>query len=383
MYCLILIAILAKINKGLWKCLAKYLICVNKIGLTTVVLNVGVNTVTPSTSGTIQLHTNGLQNNGGDIVVGSGVLHGREQPIYAGITTTLSAAISSKTTDTINVNNMTEFSFLIGDYIQINDEIMRIKTTVSRVGGTTQLKVFRAVYGTVAALHDVGSVVQRIRFYPIEFRRNSIIRASGHTFEYIGYGPGNYSTAFPDRQTKQLTIDEEIISQAQKMSGGVVNYTGMNDRGDFYIGNKKVASNTGREQVFDTPVQTVTGEDPFASGSTDDLSNFNYSESSTVKISRNLVVNGGDKTNILSEFNGPVQFTQKVVSTSSEGVEANSLFIQGNAQVSRKITVGIATPSETGTPGDIVFHANPTTGGTVGWVFTTGNVWKEFGTIAS
>tara|TARA_Y100000287_G_scaffold30673_1_gene22286 strand:+ start:34 stop:4935 length:4902 start_codon:yes stop_codon:yes gene_type:complete len=358
-------------------------ICVNKIGLTTVVLNVGVNTVTPSTSGTIQLHTNGLQNNAGDIVVGSGVLHGREQPIYAGITTTLSAAISSKTTDTINVNNMTEFGFLIGDYIQINNEIMRIKTTVSRVGGTTQLKVFRAVYGTVAALHNVGSVVQRIRFYPIEFRRNSIIRASGHTFEYVGYGPGNYSTAFPDKQTKQLTIDEEIISQAQKMSGGVVNYTGMNDRGDFYIGNKKVASNTGREQVFDTPVQTVTGEDPFASGSTDDISNFNYSESSVVKISRNLVVNGGDKTNILSEFNGPVQFTQKVVSTSSEGVEANSLFIQGNAQVSRKITVGIATPSETGTPGDIVFHANPTTGGTVGWVFTTGNVWKEFGTIAS
>ena len=260
---------------------------------------------------------------------------------------------------------------------------MRIKTTVSRVGGTTQLKVFRAVYGTIAGLHDVGSVVQRVRFYPIEFRRNSIIRASGHTFEYVGYGPGNYSTAFPDRQTKQLTIDEEIISQSQKMAGGVVNYTGMNDRGDFYIGNKKVASNTGREQVFDTPVQTVTGEDPFASGSTDDLSNFNYSESSTVKISRNLVVNGGDKTNILSEFNGPVQFTQKVVSTSSEGVEANSLFIQGNAQVSRKITVGIATPSETGTPGDIVFHANPTTGGTVGWVFTTGNVWKEFGTIAS
>jgi len=358
-------------------------VCVDKVGLTTIVLNVGVNTVTPAISGTIQLHNNGLETNGGDFVLGNGRLHGREQPIYAGITTTLSAAISNKTTDTINVNNMTEFGFLIGDYIQIDDEIMRIKTTVSRVGGTTQLKVFRAVYGSVAATHDNGSVVQKIKFYPIEFRRNSIIRASGHTFEYLGYGPGNYSTAFPSKQTKQLTLEEQIISQSQKMCGGVVNYTGMNDRGDFYIGNKKVASNTGREQVFDTPVQTVTGEDPFASGSADDINNFNYSESSVIKVDRNLVVNGGDKTNILSEFNGPVQFTQKVVSTSTEGFETNSLFIQGNAQVSRKITVGIATPSEAGNPGDIVYNANPANGGTVGWVYTTSNTWKTFGTISS
>jgi hypothetical protein len=64
-------------------------------------------------------------------------------------------------------------------------------------------------------------------------------------------------------------------------------------------------------------------------------------------------------------------------------MEASSLFLQGNAQVSRKITVGISTPTEAGTPGDIVYNANPTSGGTVGWVYTTANVWKEFGTIAS
>ena len=278
---------------------------------------------------------------------------------------------------------MTEFGFLIGDYIQINDEIMRIKTTVSRIGGTTQLKVFRGVYGSIAATHVSGAVVQKIRFYPIEFRRNSIIRASGHTFEYLGFGPGNYSTAFPSKQTKQLSVEAQINSQAQRMTGGIVNYTGMNESGDFYIGNKKINSSTGREQVFDTPVQTVTGEDPFATGELAALTKFNYAESSVIKVDRNLVVNGGEKTNILSEFNGPVQFTQKVVSTSSEGVEANSLFIQGNAQVSRKITVGIATPTDAGNPGDIVYNANPTNGGTVGWVYTTSNSWKTFGTISS
>ena len=358
-------------------------VCVDKIGLTTVVLQVGVNTITPATGGTIRLHSGGVINNFGDQIVGNGRLHGREEPIYSGITTTLSAAITSKTTDTINVSNMTDFGFLIGDYIQVNDEIMRIKTTVSRTSGVTQLKVFRGVYGSIADTHVSGSVVTRIKFYPIEFRRNSLIRASGHTFEYLGYGPGNYSTAFPDKQTKQLTLEQQITAQAQTTGGGVVNYTGMNDRGDFFIGNKRIASNTGREQVYDTPVQTISGEDPYTTGSTNDVSDFNFVDSSVVKISRNVVVDGGDKSNILSEFNGPVQFTRKVVSTSSEGIEANNIFIQGNAQVSRKITVGIATPSEAGNPGDIVYNANPASGGTVGWVYTTNNEWKTFGTISS
>jgi hypothetical protein len=96
-----------------------------------------------------------------------------------------------------------------------------------------------------------------------------------------------------------------------------------------------------------------------------------------------MVIDGGDKGDILSEFNGPVSFSKKIVSTSPEGVEANSIFIQGNAQVSRKMTVGISTPTEAGTPGDIVYNANPTNGGTVGWVYTTGNTWKTFGAIDS
>ena len=217
----------------------------------------------------------------------------------------------------------------------------------------------------------------------MEFRRNSIIRASGHTFEYVGYGPGNYSTSLPIKQTKELTLAEQINNQAQRMAGGVVNYTGMNDRGDFYIGNKRIASTTGKEQVFDTPVQTVQGEDPYTTGSSDDGGDFNFVDSSIVQVERSMKVDGGEKGDILSEFNGPVQFTRKVVSTSPEGVEANSLFIQGNAQVSRKITVGISTPTEAGTPGDIVYNANPINGGSVGWVYTTNNEWKTFGTISS
>jgi hypothetical protein len=358
-------------------------VCIDKVGLTTVVLDVGVRTDTLSTSGgTIRLFAMGNYNNGGDLIDSNGRLNGRESYIYAGISTTLSSAMTSTSTDTINVTNMTDYGFEIGDYIKVNDEIMRIKTTVSRTPGTTQLKVFRGVYGTVASTHVSGTVVERIKFYPLEFRRNSIIRASGHTFEYLGYGPGNYSTAFPDKQTKQLSLRDQINVQSLRTSGGVVNYTGMNDRGDFFIGNKRIASNTGREQVYDTPVQTITGEDPYSGGITQDTSDFNFVDASIIKIERNIVVDGGDKNDILSEFNGPVQFTKKVVSTSSEGIEANNIFIQGNASVSRKITVGISTPSEAGNPGDLVFRANPVNGGTIGWVYTTNNEWRSFGSIS-
>jgi len=358
-------------------------VCIDKIGLTTVVLDVGIATVTPAANDGILIHPGGYDTNFGDLVVENGRLHGRETQIYAGISTVLFQPITSSTTDTISIENMPRFDLKIGDYLRVNDELMRIKQTVSRVATDTTVKVFRGVYGSVADTHPVGSVIKKVKFYPLEFRRNSIIRASGHTFEYIGYGPGNYSTAFPDRQTRQLSLSEQINVQSMKISGGVVNYTGMNDRGDFFIGNKRIASNTGREQVYDTPVQTVCGEDPYSGGSVSDTSDFNYVDSSILKVERNMVIDGGDKGDILSEFNGPVSFSKKIVSTSPEGVEANSLFIQGNAQVSRKVTVGIATPTEAGTPGDIVFAANPTNGGTVGWVYTTGNNWKTFGAIES
>ena len=35
-------------------------------------------------------------------------------------------------------------------------------------------------------------------------------------------------------------------------------YTGMNNRGDFFIGNKRVSSATGQERTFDAPIPTVT-----------------------------------------------------------------------------------------------------------------------------
>ncbi len=144
-----------------------------------------------------------------------------------------------------------------GDFLQINDEILRIKTTVTG----NPVTVFRGVLGSRRQTHEAGSVIRRIRPIPVELRRNSIIRASGHTFEYVGYGPGNYSSSLPERQDRQITPQEEILSQSTKIDGGINYYNGMNDKGITYSGNKKVNSSTGQEEVFDTPIATVVGED--------------------------------------------------------------------------------------------------------------------------
>ena len=179
----------------------------------------------------------------------------------------------------------------------IDEEIVRVKTTVS----SNPIEVFRGVLGTKAVTHNLNSVIKRIRCLPIEFRRNSIIRASGHTFEYVGYGPGNYSTALPEKQDRDLSKQEELIAQSLKFDGGVNVYTGMNDAGDFYVGNKKVSCATGQEEVFDAPIPTVTGEDVSTLGVSVGFDVLTPLEAS---ISRSLRVEGGP--NAPQSFHLPV-----------------------------------------------------------------------------
>jgi hypothetical protein len=171
-------------------------------GTTAVTINasqfVGIGTTSPATTGTKTIYIKAFGSQGGTVTPEDENIAGRLEPQYAGITTTLSSAINTATVDNFNIQNITNLDLNIGDYLLIDSEIMRIKTTVTG----NPVYVFRGIYGTNASTHDNGSVVRRIKLRPIELRRHSIIRASGHTFEYVGFGPGNYSTAFPDRQSK-------------------------------------------------------------------------------------------------------------------------------------------------------------------------------------
>ena len=349
--------------------------------LTQLELNVGVTTNSPSATGTIYLYPTGNSSQGGSISVDKENTAGRMVSQYAGITTTLSSIISSEVSENVSITNPGNFDINIGDYLEIDSEIVRVKSTTatSSLDGssiTNPITVFRGVLGTKATTHALGSVIRKIHAPAIELRRHSIIRASAHTFEYVGYGPGNYSTALPQKQNRNITDAEELLAQSTKRNGGINFYTGMNDRGISYSGNKKLSSVTGEEEVFDTPIQTITGED------VGEISGFNLLQGLEATITRSIKVEGGATKDAISQFDGPVIFNQKVTSQSPKGIEANNIFLQGDATVSRNITVGIATPSLAGNPGDIVFNANPSRGGYSGWVFTTNNEWQRFGGVS-
>ena len=262
-------------------------------------------------------------------------------------------------TQTGNINdNLTTFSisnsgigtenrFPIGSYIQIDNEIMRVASDTFTGIGNTQITVERGVLATKADDHVINSLIRKIKIPSIELRRPSILRASGHTFEYLGYGPGNYSTALPQVQEITLTEREEFLSQSQERSSGVVVYSGMNNRGDFFIGNQKKSSATGEETTFDTPIPTVTGENPARLSVVFD----------EVTIKERLVVEGGKSNQILSQFDGPVnlngdvkidgtsKFTKSIKLTDDsnnifKNTNTGALQIDGGLGVDKNVSIG-------------------------------------------
>jgi len=335
-------------------------------------VRIGVGTTAPEVAGTLFGLRDGLSSNDGVITADNENLNGRMIPTYAGITTTLSAAVINATTDEMNITNIDKLDIRIGDFLSINDELVRVKTTVSG----NPINVFRGVLGTRPTAHSLNDVVRRVKVNPVELRRHSINRASGHTFEYVGFGPGNYSTALPDRHDRQITSAEELLAQSTKRQGGINFYTGMNDKGISYSGNKRLSTITGREEVFDTPFQTIEGEDISV------LPSLNIITPVEGRFRRSVQVEGGPDNKVSSQFNGPVIVNNKLTVNSVKGLEANNLFLQGDATVSRKYTVGIATPSLAGNPGDLVYNANPTDGGYVGWIYSVQNDWRRFGGIS-
>ena len=232
--------------------------------------------------------------------------------------------------------------FPLGSYIQIDGEIMRISSNT--LSGNS-LSVIRGALGTISGSHNNGSKVKKIKPLPIELRRPSILRASGHTFEYVGYGPGNYSTALPQLQNRSLTEREEFLTQSQETSCGNVVYTGMNDKGDFYIGNTKIASASGQQTTFDIPIPTITGEDPSRLSVVFD----------EVIVKERLLVEGGTSKQILSQFDGPVTFNENVrLSNSSKKLTVTGTSDLNAVNISGQLNANNTTESSSTSTGSVV-----------------------------
>ena len=276
--------------------------------------DIGVTT----TTGSPEFYKYGIAALGQDTSLETEKIGGSLLTLNSGIEAKLSTNITA-TTDPITVDSTVGFS--TGDFLQIDNEIMRIKRVTSATQFTTindKTSSRGGVLGTKPNSHSLGSFVRKIKVIPSEVRRFSSIRASGHTFEYLGYGPGNYSTALPQRHTRAITAEEELIAISTEEKGGVVFYSGMNDRGDYFTGDRL------------EPRENFLGGD-----STDGTAIFD-----DVYIRNTLRVGGGPNRNLPSEFRGPVNFTNKITSTAADGIEAIKLLLKGNPTQNPSLQVG-------------------------------------------
>ena len=150
----------------------------------------------------------------------------------------------------------------------------------------------------------------------------------------------------------------------------------MNAQGVSYNGNKRLSSATGKEEIINTPVATVTGED------ISELPGLNVTAATEVNVARSLKVEGGSDNKVASEFNGPIIVNNKLTSNSDKGIEAQSYYIQGDQTVSRKHDLSDTIPSLSGNPGDVTYYSDPSDGGFLGWVYSSNNEWRRFGNVS-
>jgi hypothetical protein len=245
--------------------------------------------------------------------------------------------------------------FPLGSYMQVDSEIMRVVSSTLSGSSGDEITVIRGTLGTIKASHDPGSIIKKIKPLPIEFRRPTILRSSNQTFEYLGYGPGNYSTGLPQVQVRTLTEKEAYLAQSQQKSCGTVVYTGMNNNGDFYIGNKKLSSKTGQEVVFDAPIPTVTGQDSSSLSVVFD----------EVTCKQRILVEGGNSGTILSQFDGPVTFN-KETKFNSTSTHTAQLKITNTTQSTDTISGAVIVSGGVGIAKTLNVGGNTNLAGTLG-----------------
>jgi hypothetical protein len=340
----------------------------NLNSLESLTVNIGIATISTTATGTLYAYRPVLTSYSGTLDRVNENKSGRLVYEYGGITGYLEEQYADVSSDDLIISDAVSLGFNLGDYILINNEIFRISSSVN----SNNVSVLRAVLGSSRQFHDAGSVIRKIKVHPVEFRRNSIVRASGHTFEYLGYGAGNYSTSLPEKQDRILTSSEKFLAQSTKTEGGVIVYTGMDSEGNFYAGNKKINSATGKEETYDTPIPTYTGELEI-----DSLTNI--TETQKLFVTDSIKIEGGGDKSKVSEFEGPTIFRNKV--TIQSDIESDSIYLQGTEEVSRKYSIADSKPTVNGNYGDVVFNSEPSKNDFIGWTYVTENRWESFGFI--
>ena len=61
-----------------------------------------------------------------------------------------------------------------------------------------------------------GSIIKKVRVVPVELRRGSLIRAANQTFEYVGFGQGNYSVALLRNRLRFCLLKIENLDRLRR-----------------------------------------------------------------------------------------------------------------------------------------------------------------------
>ena len=251
------------------------------------------------------------------------------------------------------------------NYDSVNERLSNIDLT-ARAGDeeTRKINIRENLDGTVAPIN-------------VELRRHSILRSGNHTFEYLGFGPGNYSTAFPQTQVETLTQEQIRFSQSIKEEAGVSFYSGLNSNGDLFIGNQVINPVTGQITNEDIAQLNVVGEE-----------NTTIETFSELVLTDKLTVIGGASNQLESIFAGPVTFqgqtsftdniiAKKITYNNQDGTVIKQTLLapeDANGLPSFANITGYDTPAD----GDLVYNINWSPGKSLGWIYYNG-AWKEFG----
>ena len=121
-------------------------------------------------------------------------------------------------------------------------------TDVPNIGDAVKFSNGNANYYTISSIVDLGGgtytigVEERVRTTTnadtvINFYQNSVITASGHTFEWIGAGT-DINTSLPTLGGTPIAANQAVQS-----AGGKVFFTGTDQKGDFRIGSGLTINN--------------------------------------------------------------------------------------------------------------------------------------------
>lgn len=166
----------------------------------------------------------------------------------------------------------------------------------------------------------------------------------------------NLVTAFPIRQKKILSAEEQKYAQSLKEAGGIAFYSGLNSNGDLYIGN--------------TVINAVTGK----------TTENEISELKSLTVVDSFNVIGGTSNTIPANFQSPVNFSSNILAEGGDYIFSN-LQLRNSSGFNSTLTAVEATPSLIdSSQGDFAFSLDASNGKNIGLIRTQ-SAWRPSGLI--